>query len=212
MAKANGFTRREIMNTIKIQGPMTADDLAARLGISSVAVRQHVGALEAEGYVETAVERRGLGRPVHRYGLTPSGDETFPRNYDKLALSILDEVRTLYGDEGVEALLTARRKRLAAALSARLDGLPARERVIELVDAQNSTGYMTSCAEVDGDVVLREHNCPICRISKNYPTACREELEMFRDVLGPQCSVEREETIASGGRSCAYRIRFTENN
>lgn len=209
MSKANGFTRHEIMQSIKVHGPMTADDLATLLGISPVAVRQHVGALEAEGYIETNIERRGLGRPVHRYGLTPEGDETFPRNYDRLAQSILDEVRSLYGDNAVEQILVARRKRTAAALHARLDGLPPRERVIELANVQNSAGYMVETEEQADQIVFRGHNCPICRIAKQHPAACREELTLFREVLGPECSVEVDEHLATGGKACTYRIRVS---
>jgi predicted ArsR family transcriptional regulator len=208
MSRANGFTRQEIMAAIKVQGPMTADELASLHGISPVAVRQHVRALEGEGFIRTEVERRGLGRPVHRYSLTAEGDETFPRQYDRLAISLLDEVRSLYGDGGVEKLLVARRKREAAVLRARLAGMPTRERIAALVEAQNSTGHMARVYERGDEIVFREYNCPICRVAKGHPAACREELELFREVLEPECSVEIEETIGSGAKSCAYRIRM----
>lgn len=211
MSKANGFTRQEVLNAIKIRGPKTADDLASLLGISPVAVRQHVSALEAEGYIQTSIERRGLGRPVHRYSLTQRGDETFPRNYDELAFSILDEVKALYGEEALEQILIARRKRAAAMLRARLNGLAPRERLAELIQVQNKTGYMAQADEKEDCIVLREHNCPICQVAQNYPAACREELELFREVLGPECTVEVQESIGDGARSCAYRITIASS-
>jgi predicted ArsR family transcriptional regulator len=35
---------------------------------------------------------------------------------------------------------------------------------------------------------------------------CRAELDTFRQVLGPDASVERAEHIVNGDRRCAYRI------
>src|SRR5687767_10368667 len=104
MHKANGITRSQILTSIKVNGSMTADSLAQELGISPVAVRQHLAGLEAEGYILTSVERRGLGRPVHRYSITSEGDETFPRAYDRVANELLDELRLTGGEAAVDAV------------------------------------------------------------------------------------------------------------
>src|SRR5438876_968476 len=101
MPRANGITRQEILTALKLDGCRTAEELAHALGISQVAVRQHLTSLEAEQSVVVEIERKGLGRPAHRYRLTPQGDEMFPRKYDALANSMLDELRAWQGDEAV---------------------------------------------------------------------------------------------------------------
>jgi predicted ArsR family transcriptional regulator len=58
----------------------------------------------------------------------------------------------------------------------------------------------------DGDVLLIENHCPICVAAKACQGFCRSELNLFRDVLGPEVHVEREEHILSGARRCAYRL------
>jgi predicted ArsR family transcriptional regulator len=62
-------------------------------------------------------------------------------------------------------------------------------------------------AQPDGSVLLVENHCPICAAARACQQFCRSELEVFRRVLGEDCSVEREEHQLAGARRCAYRIR-----
>src|SRR5690242_18077679 len=111
MPRANGITRQEILTSIKRHGAMTAEELARELGISQVAVRQHLASLEAEAIISVSIDRRGLGRPSHRYTLTARGDEHFPRHYDMLANALLDELRVWQGEETVRELIARQRER-----------------------------------------------------------------------------------------------------
>ena len=64
---------------------------------------------------------------------------------------------------------------------------------------------------VDGrDVVLVEHHCPVCEAATACTGLCRAELELFRDVLGSDVSVTREQHLLSGDERCAYRITPVE--
>ena len=56
----------------------------------------------------------------------------------------------------------------------------------------------------DGSIRLLEHNCAIFQVANGTPAACEAELALFRDVL--DADVVRESHIASGDRSCSYRI------
>ena len=206
MHKANGITRQQILSAIKLNGSMTADGLGRALGISPVAVRQHLAGLEAEGIIYTSVERKGLGRPVHRYAMTSTGDETFPRNYDGLANTLLEELRTTQGEDVVDSLFMRRRERMKAAFQIRLDGKPLGIKVNELAKMQTESGYMAEVKQVDGCYHLVEHNCTICQVARSYPSACKHELQLLRDLFGAEADVEREGNIASGDYACAYRI------
>lgn len=55
-------------------------------------------------------------------------------------------------------------------------------------------------------LLLVENHCPICTAARVCQGFCRSELEVFRDVLGPEVEVERVEHVLAGGRRCAYRI------
>ena len=80
------------------------------------------------------------------------------------------------------------------------------ERVRELAAIQDEQGYLCgSVFSVEGGAIrLSEHNCAIYHIASERPAACSAELALFREVLG--ADVVRETHIASGDRSCTYRI------
>src|SRR2546423_13531844 len=184
MHRASGFTRQEILTAIKVHGSMTTDELGKELGISPVAVRQHLSALEAEGYIAASVQRRGLGRPVHRYTVTSQGDETFPREYDVLANGLLDELQYVEGEAAVASLFAAKRKRTAEANRIRVSGKPLAARVEEIAKMQSEAGYMAIAREDGGGFLLTQHNCSICRVAQRHRCACDEEINLFRELLG----------------------------
>src|SRR3954465_5639547 len=78
-AQAGG--RRGILFALKKRGQARADELAAHLGITPSAVRQHLTGLLADGLVTFEEQRGGPGRPKHVYRLTPTADALFPRTY-----------------------------------------------------------------------------------------------------------------------------------
>ena len=207
MHKANGITRGQILSSIKVNGSMSADSLARELGISAVAVRQHLAALEAEGYINTSVERRGLGRPIHRYAITDRGDETFPRSYDRVANEILDEVRLSGGEAAVDAVFAARRERLQSHSRARMHGKPLAGQVEELARFQSEYGFMAEARRDGDDLLLVEHNCAICKLARENRNICRHELVMIQNMLAEGTDVVREQYILDGDPTCTYRIK-----
>jgi predicted ArsR family transcriptional regulator len=185
---------------------MTADGLGKELGISPVAVRQHLAALDAEGLVATSIERRAVGRPVHLYTITTLGDETFPRQYDALANSLLDELRHAQGEEAVEELFAKRRARLVSSHQLRMEGKSIEERVFELARIQDEDGYMASAEAVEGGYRVVEHNCAVCKVARRHRAVCNQEIAFIRQLLGPHARVERITHIASGDAACTYLI------
>jgi len=206
MSRSNGWTRQAILKAIKLQGSATTDELGRELTISSVAVRQHLSSLEAEGKVTLTVERRGLGRPVHRYTLTEAGDEGFQRSYDRLGIDLLEAVRETQGEEGLATLLGIRRNRIVADVQSQLEGANLATRVEEAAKLQNDLGFMVT-VNVDGDdLTLTEFNCAVCRVARKHAALCEDELNLFRDFAGPGASVEREKHILLGDTACVYRF------
>ena len=211
MPRGNGITRQEILLSIKSHGAMTAEELANEMGISQVAVRQHLTSLEAEGSVAVSVERRGLGRPSHRYTITAAGDETFPRQYDSLANALLNELRAWQGEAAVKQLLQLRRQRTSQTLASRLRDKPLAAKVNELARIETENGYMAEAsAESEGTFTLVKRNCAVCSVARNHPEiCCQSENTMFQDLLG-NVEVDLEQSIVNGDHVCAFRIRDME--
>jgi predicted ArsR family transcriptional regulator len=187
---------------------MTADELARQLGISQVAVRQHLASLEAENSITVRIERHGPGRPLHRYMLTPHGDEIFPRHYDALTNDLLEELRAWQGEESVLQLFGRQRERIEQTLLPRMKGKSLEARVSELTRIQTENDYMAEMSADDsGTFRLVEYNCPYRAIAHNHPnTCCAAELELFRRLL-PDAEIVREHYLLDGAHNCQFHIR-----
>lgn len=213
MPRANGLTRQEILNGIKVNGAMTAEELSRDLGISQVAVRQHLTALEAENVVAVTVERRGLGRPSHRYVLTLSGDENFPRQYDTALNEVLDELRAWQGQAAVDELLQRRRERALLTLKSRLRDRSLASRLSELARLETANGFMTEvCTEGPAGYALIKRNCSVCAVARNHPAiCCQSESALYEKLLG-ETEVTRVSAIVDGANTCTFHIRPLEKD
>src|SRR5947208_17139928 len=83
MERQHGSTRRTIIEALKRQDGLTANELAAMLAITSMAVRKHLAQLEAEELIGSTVERRPVGRPVNHFHLTEAAERLFPRSEER---------------------------------------------------------------------------------------------------------------------------------
>lgn len=207
---ASSTLRREVLYALRTGGPASPDQVADRVGASRTGVLQQLRTLESAGLVTRSLSRHGVGRPRHVYDLTPAAQDLFPANYGALAQSFLTAIRTIGGEALIRDVFEARRQQLKTRIANRLaERLPAGaslwEKVREVAIYEDETGYLgRATRDADGTIRLSEHNCAISGVSGPYPIACEEELELFGEVLGAR--VTRECHIASGGRSCTYRV------
>ncbi len=208
---------RAILLALREGGASGPDALAARLEMSRTSTLQRLRELEAAGYVARQAVRHGVGRPRHLYDITAAAQRGLPANYDGLATTLLESIAQVGGDALVQEVFEARRRimrdRILGRLTERLGpGASLADKVRELAVIQDEAGYVSraDADPVDGDpLILREHNCAILGAAAGHPAACRAELQLFEEVLGAR--VVRTSHIASGDRSCSYRIEPRED-
>ena len=202
-------TAEQTLFLIKTRGPQTAQQLAALLELTSMGARRQLEAWQEKGMVTYEDVADKPGRPSRRWLLTEAGHARFPDRHADLTLQLIDQVRTLFGEAGLDRLIGSReaaseqqyRQHLAAAQS-----LP--ERVAALAQARSTEGYMAELQhQDDGSLLLIENHCPICAAARQCQQFCRSELEVFQRVLGPDCSVGRVEHMLAGARRCVYVIK-----
>jgi predicted ArsR family transcriptional regulator len=201
--------RRQIIDHLKLTDGLDAASLAQLLGISAMAVRQHLYALQAEGLVTHQPEPRPVGRPAKRWHLTDGAQAFFPDGHQDLALGLLAALRDVFGAGGVEKLLEARTAEQIAAYRKRLTHATSlKGRLSALAQARSEEGYMAEVRR-DGanDYLLIENHCPVCSAARACQGLCASELQVFQSVLGPDVEVAREDHILAGARRCAYRVR-----
>ena len=202
-------TRRTITKLLKTEGPIDSARLAERLGLTAMAVRQHLYALQREGLV-TAEERPvPIGRPAKFWRLTREADRLFPEAYAELSVALIDSVKDAFGPEGLERVLTSRCARQRMDYGKRIkSGDSLEQRLFELARVRTEEGYMAEVKrEGDGSFLLVENHCPICAAANACQGFCSTELDLFRSVLGPDVTVDRAEHILSGDQRCVYRVK-----
>src|SRR3712207_2684405 len=201
-------TRRAIVKLLKTEGPMGSAQLAERLGLTAMAVRLHLYALQEEGMVSAEDRPVPVGRPAKFWRLTPEADRHFPEAYAELSVALIDAMQETFGAEGLGRVLATRCARQQADYAKRIRGAdPLEEKLEELARIRTEEGYMAEVRpEEGGGFLLVENHCPVCAAANACRGFCSTELELFRAVLGPGVEVERVEHIVSGGQRCAYRV------
>src|SRR6185503_9180384 len=201
-------TRRAITKLLKTEGPSGSAQLAERLGLTAMAVRKHLYALQREGLVAAEARPVPIGRPAKFWRLTREADRLFPEAYAELSVALIDSVKDAFGDEGLERVLTSRCARQRVDYGKRIRPKdPLERKLTELAKVRTEEGYMAEIRrEDDGSFLLVENHCPICAAANACQGFCSTELDLFRSVLGPRVTVERAEHIIKGDRRCVYKV------
>jgi predicted ArsR family transcriptional regulator len=201
-------TRRAITKLLKTEGPIDSAQLAQRLGLTAMAVRQHLYVLQREGLVASEERPVPIGRPAKFWRLTREADHLFPEAYAELSVALIDSVKDAFGQEGLERVLTSRCARQRVDYGKRIklhDSLD--RKLAELAKVRTEEGYMAEVRkEDDGSFLLVENHCPICAAANACQGFCSTELDLFRSVLGSGVTVERAEHIIKGDNRCVYRV------
>ncbi|CAB3686455.1 helix-turn-helix transcriptional regulator [Achromobacter kerstersii] len=197
-----------VLMTLKTRGPQSIAVIAKAMDVTAEAVRQQMTRLHADGLVDSESHSAGRGRPTQIWFLTEAGHGRFPDTHAEMTVQMIGAVRQVFGDEGVEKLIQVRETAMLNSYhQAMLGASDLKARLERLVQVRSSEGYMAELRQDGDEFVFIENHCPICSAAKACMGFCRSELELFRQVLGEDVKVAREEHILAGARRCAYRVR-----
>jgi predicted ArsR family transcriptional regulator len=200
-------TTDKIIQLLKLHGPLTAKTLAEELVLTTMGVRQHLQALEETGDVDIEDRVEGRGRPTRYWGLTEQSRTHFADRHGELTVQLLDSVKMIFGDRGLDQLIDYREQSALLLYSAAMLGatdIPTRLAI--LVQLRSDEGYMATMEQIDGVYFLLENHCPICAAATHCLNFCRSELQLFQQLFADIAVVSREEHIVEGARRCAYRM------
>ena len=144
--------KRRILDRLKRGGPMKAAQVAESLGLTDVAVRQHLLALEVRGLVEQAREApEGRGRPAMLWSNSSQARALFPDRHAELTVGLIAATRRALGEEGLQRVVACRGEEQIESYRRVLPGVDTSlaERVEALAGQRSAEGYM---AEIQPDL------------------------------------------------------------
>ncbi len=205
------MAKRRILDQLKRSGPRKAAQVAATLGLTDVAVRQHLLALETRGLVEQTREAPdGRGRPATLWTISSQAQALFPNHHAELTVGLIAATRRALGEEGLQRVVACRGEEQIESYRRIMPGgdAPLADRVEALARQRSAEGYMAEVRpDGEGGWLLIEHHCPICEAAQSCVGLCSSELHVFQQTLGPDAHVERTQHLLSGDDRCVYRIR-----
>jgi predicted ArsR family transcriptional regulator len=201
--------RQSILNSLKFNGEMTANEASEQTGLTSMGARGHLERLEQAKLVKFREIKEGRGRPKRYWSLTETGHQQFPQQYDHLSIEMIESVKELFGEEGLAKLIQARENKALSKYQHAVASQQDEASIIEaLAQERTKEGYMAQVIATDtNEWQLVEHHCPICAAADTCQGFCESELSVFQQTLGDQFSVERTEHLLSDGQRCRYTIK-----
>lgn len=199
-----------IIYLLKTRGPQRSQQLADLLQLTAMGVRKHLLTLAEQGLVRAvAAESPGkAGRPQQYWQLTATGHQQFPDRHADVSLQLIDGVRQLFGDAGLEKLIQQREQQQWQHYQQLLvDCVDLASKVSKLAEIRQQEGYLAEVFKRDHCWYLAEHHCPICAAASQCQQFCRSELQLFQAAVAGLAEVERTEHLLAAGSRCVYRFR-----
>ncbi len=207
--KTTEKTRSRILLVLKKDGPQEAGELAQQFGITDMAVRLHLYALEEQGDIYYCTLARPKGRPAKLWQLTEQANVHFPNAHAEFSTGLISSVTEVFGEQGMEKLLDVRFRDQMADYGEQISSSsPLKDKLETLAAIRSREGYMADILPGTGqnDYLLVENNCPVCEAAKSCSGICAREFDLFKEILGKDVNIKRSEHIMKGARRCAYII------
>lgn len=202
MSTHTGASDKVMLDYMRREGAVTISALVGEMGVTATAVRQRLQRLTDEGLVERRAERKGRGRPNHRYSLTEKGERSAGTNFRDMAIVLWEEIKSVDDPDIRRGLLKRIADRFVAMYRDRLPGDTLQERmsaVSELMGERDVPFLVESNGELP---VLSALACPYPELAQKDRGVCTMEKMMLSEMLGAH--VRLSECRLDGASCCTF--------
>lgn len=195
----------EVLELLRRKRAASAEVIAAELGITANAVRQHLTNLERDGLVTSEPVRHKRGRPSLLFSLTDRADAVFPKRYGQLATMVLSELRDMQGEQAIDELFRRIAGRHASSIERQLDGLDFDEKLQRVVSWINRAGTLAETENTDEGVRITIHNCPFRNTALKIPQVCTLTPQLIVQLL--DAPVSQTASIHRSDPYCSFLVQ-----
>lgn len=198
-------TRRELLQHIKRRGSLSVDEAMEALGMARTTVREHFLQLKEKGLVEQSAERKGRGRPQHRYSMSRRAKVLFPSRDGELMGELIRFLREEEAEDLVETFFETYWEARTEAVKERVRGADTLDEQLEVLrEILEAEGFMPNVSRSEDRVTVRECNCPFPESVKQTDAPCRLEEQFYEEIF--EAALDRVTYIPEGSAACTYRI------
>jgi predicted ArsR family transcriptional regulator len=202
-------TREQILAYLQRNPGLSAGDIAEYFDLSLGAVRHHLVILEREALISTESMRQPIGRPCIVYELTEKGEESFPKQYDRLSSFMLDTIKEDQGPRGLRAFLRKVGDRIIAGSGVQLKPETAiNERARLLAEIMDREGFSLEWKRNEHELRIIQHSCPYQSVVSEHQEVCQLDEHLIERVTGKP--TKRLEHRSKGDCACVFSIQLDD--
>jgi predicted ArsR family transcriptional regulator len=206
MSSAVVHSDTDLLELLRVAGPLDVMEMAGAIDVTATAVRQRLSRMLARGLIQREAIRAGRGRPRHRYQLTDQGFELTGSNFPDLAMALWKELSEVKNPELREELLRRVARALARVYAGQIKGSTPAERMRSLSQllTKRRVPFEVDSTEA-GLPVLTAKACPYPRLAENDRTICAMEAMLFSELVGQDVGL----TVCrlDGDGSCQFQAK-----
>ncbi|MGC1479162.1 MAG: winged helix-turn-helix transcriptional regulator [Chthoniobacterales bacterium] len=196
--------RVAIVHELQRSQGLPVKELAARLGMSYMGIKQHCQDLAKDGYVDTWRNPKPVGRPEMVYRLTRKAEELFPTESNAMAIDFLATAKQLFGPTASGKILMIYFRRKTEGYFEKVKGEDVATRAKWFARVREREGCMATLESTERQLVIVERHSPIASLLEQYPETAKLERDLVEKVIG--VPVKRETRTAGALYECRFVI------
>ena len=193
----------DLLDLLRIAGPLSVVQLADAMEVTATAVRQRLTRLISKTMIEREAVRAGRGRPKHRYSLTEKGVRSTGSNFTDLAMALWKELNEIQDEEVRRQMLRRITRTLAAGYAEKIEGSTPAERIRSLGALLAQRRIPVSVEGPADQPALTAHACPYPALADTDRNVCLMEKMLFSELIGGD--VELTRCRLDGSANCQFQ-------
>ena len=211
-------TRFRILQLLQSNGNQTVELLATGIGLAPATIRRHLDILQRDRYVDFREVRKKTGRPEYSFFLTEEGQESLPKNYDRLLALTVEglsglsaaDIEGCNGEQVLELVFEGLSREVFSQYEGEISGKSLGERTRILLNVLEERDFLPEIELAGSELRLKLMNCPYRFVALKNMAVCSFDSNVISAFL--EGSVNRPECISDGSTHCVYSVNIQDGD
>ena len=207
-------TRSKILQLLQSNGSQTVEALATNIGLAPATIRRHLDILQRDRLVDFREVRKKTGRPEYSFFLTEEGQESLPKDYEKLLAATVEGLSRLStedisgrdGGQVLELVFEGLSREVFSQYEKDVKGKSLSKRVEVLVNVLEEKDFFPELELNGSEMRLKLMNCPYRFVALQNRAVCSFDSNVISAFITE--GVRQPECITNGSTHCVYSVNI----